>query len=158
MRKRKYNLFKKGDVIRTNPEHGFYGIAVVLSVPEKIEIAPGKWSYPMCHIAVTPHIFQYEVNMDEIEALDLKPLVFQEFFQRKDGVRIPWRIKPCVDIYTNRNKVNLPVIGNIDPTDIYSEPLLFEAHEDGYHLCGDVTLYLGRPAYISWLREKGIQP
>jgi hypothetical protein len=35
MSKRKYNEFKKGDVIRTNPEEGFYGIAVVLDDGKK---------------------------------------------------------------------------------------------------------------------------
>ena len=30
MARKKYSLFKRGDVIRTNPHEGFYSIAVVL--------------------------------------------------------------------------------------------------------------------------------
>ena len=38
----KLKTFSKGDVIRTNPEEGFYGIAVVLSDSKQLEFAPGK--------------------------------------------------------------------------------------------------------------------
>ena len=40
----KLKTFSKGDVIRTNPEEGFYGIAVVLSDGKQLEVAPGKMS------------------------------------------------------------------------------------------------------------------
>lgn len=63
MRRNKYSLFCKGDVIRTNPEKGFYGIAIVLDEGKKIELSPGNWSYPMCHIAITPLLFQFEVGI-----------------------------------------------------------------------------------------------
>lgn len=152
-KKSKYSLLRKGDVIRTNPEPDFYGIAVVLSTPEKIELQPGNWSYPLCHIMITPLIFKYEVMIQDINSNDLKPLIFQQFFKRKDGVFIPWRLKTCIDIYTNRNKSDLPVIGNIDTSEIYKAPLRFEVDENGFHLCGDVDKHLGREAYINWLRE-----
>lgn len=51
--------FSKCDVIRTNPETGFWGIAVVLSEGRRIEIASGKMSYPMCHIAITPYKLEF---------------------------------------------------------------------------------------------------
>lgn len=151
-KKRKNGLLRKGDVIRTNPEPGFYGIAVVLSEPEPMELQPQKWSYPMCHIMITPLIFQHEVAMDEIDTDVLKPLIFQQFAQRKDRVHIPWRLKTCIDLYTNRNKSSLPVIGSTDTSGMYEEPLLFEVHENGFHLCGDVTNDLGREAFINWSR------
>ena len=157
MGNQKYNLFCKGDVIRTNPEPGFYGIAVVLNDSKKIEISPGKWSYPMCHIAITSLIFQFEVCIDDIDFTTLKPMSFLTFFHRKDGIDIPWRNKLCIDIYTNRNKANLPIIGSIDPSVVYDEPLLFDVSEDGFHLSGDSTISLGREAYINWCRENGIQ-
>ena len=47
MPKRKYGLLKKGDVIRTEPEAGYYGVAVVLSEPQPDEISPGRFSYPL---------------------------------------------------------------------------------------------------------------
>ena len=42
MAKNKYSLFRKGDVIRTNPQKGFYGIAVVLDDGVKLELSPNK--------------------------------------------------------------------------------------------------------------------
>ena len=153
-KKNKYSLLHKGDVIRTNPEPDYYGIAVVLSNPERIELQPGNWSYPLCHIMITPLIFKRKVIIEDIILNDLKPLMFKQFFKRKDGVRIPWRFKTCIDIYTNRNISDLPVIGNVEVSEIYKEPILFEVNENGFHLCGDVTNHLGREAYINWLREK----
>lgn len=38
MAKRKNIHFCKGDIIRTNPENGFYGVAVVLNDGVKLEI------------------------------------------------------------------------------------------------------------------------
>ncbi len=151
--KSKYNLLHKGDVIRTNPEPNFYGVAIVLSEPKKMELEPGRWSYPFCHIMITPLIFKHKVIIAEIDVNDLKPLIFQQFFKRADNVLISWRLKTCIDIYTNRNKSNLPVIGNIDVSGIYEEPLNFEVHPNGFHLCGDVTNHLGREAFINWIRE-----
>lgn len=57
MAKKKKINFCKGDIIRTNPENGFYGVAVVLNDGVKLELSPGRFSYPMCHIAITPPPF-----------------------------------------------------------------------------------------------------
>lgn len=51
-------LLKKGDVISTKPHESFWGIAVVLS---EIEKTPER--HPMCHIAITPLIFQHKVKL-----------------------------------------------------------------------------------------------
>ena len=67
MKRKKCSLFCKGDVIRTNPEKGFYGIAIVLDEGKKIELSSGHWSYPMCHIAITPLLFRFEANIDDID-------------------------------------------------------------------------------------------
>ncbi|MBJ2190004.1 MAG: hypothetical protein JFT10_04040 [Muribaculaceae bacterium] len=66
MARKKYSLFKRGDVIRTNPQDGFYGIAVVLDDGVKLELSPNKWSYTMCHIAITHLIYDYEVTINDI--------------------------------------------------------------------------------------------
>lgn len=153
---KKYSLFCKGDVIRTNPEKGFYGIAVVLDDGEKMELSKGRWSYPMCHIAITPLLFQFEITMDDIDINTLKPMTFLTYFKQGEK-KIPWRNKLCIDIYTTRNKSNLPVIGNIGTTSIWDNPLPFIVSENGFHLCGDVGDFLGREAYINWCREKGIE-
>lgn len=153
---KKTPLFRKGDVIRTNPQKGFYGIAVVLDDGCELELSSGKYTYPMCHIAVTPLIFNYEIKLDDIDICSLKPLTFSVYFKRDDGVLLPWGNKLCIDIYTNRNKAQLPVIGNIDASFVWNEPLPFEASQNGFHFCGDISSSFGRTAYIQWCRENGI--
>ena len=146
--------FSKGDVIRTNPENGYYGIAVVLSEGRRLEIAPGKMSYPMCHIAITPFIFRHEVTLEEIDANDLQVLVFERNAKRDDGADMHWNTETCVYLFTDRNKAGLTVIGNIDPSGIYQEPLDYEPHKDRFFLCGDANANLGREAYIAYFRSE----
>ncbi|MCR5121784.1 MAG: hypothetical protein K6B74_05125 [Ruminococcus sp.] len=150
---RKYSLFSKGDVIRTNPEEGFYGIAVVLNDPQRIELSAGKLSCPLCHIAVTPLIFKYEPVLDELDIHELKPLIFGRKFIREDGTAVPWRTEVCIHIYTERNKANLPVIGKIDPSGIYDGELNFDPQPDRFHLCGDARPDLGGEAYFSYKEQ-----
>lgn len=148
--------FKKGDVVLTNPQEGFYGIAIVLDEGQKVELSPGRWSYPMCHIAKTALLFDHEICIDELDIDNLKPMTFLTYFKCEDGMRTPWRNKICIDIYTTRNKAKLPIIGNIDPTLVWKGDLSFEPSTDGFHICGDVSASLGREAYINWDRENGI--
>lgn len=148
----KYGLFSKGDVIRTNPSDGFYGIAVVLDDPVKLELSPGRWSHPMCHIAITPLVFQHEISLDDIVIADLKPTSFLTH-KLIDGKSVPYRLDLCIGIYTNRNKVHLPIIGKIDPSHIYTEPLLWTPQGDRFFLYGDVSASLGAEAYVNWKKE-----
>lgn len=149
MSKKRYSLFTKGDVIRTNPAPGFYGIAVVLDDPVRLELSPGKWSYPMCHIAITPLIYQYEIELKDVEVSELKPTTFLTHYL-VNGKSIPFRLDLCIGIYTNRNKADLPIIGKIDPTNVYTEPLFWEPQENRFYLYGDVTSSLGAEAYVNW--------
>ena len=79
----KYRTFDKGDIFVTEPETGFYGIAVVLDDGCRIEFS-GRLSYPMCHIAITPLIFNHRPSIDEIDITLLKPLSFDRMIER-DG-------------------------------------------------------------------------
>ena len=83
-------------------------------------------------------------------------MMFSTYFKREEK-NILWREKLCIDIYTTRNKSNLPIIGNVDTTSIYEGSLPFTASENGFHMCGDVDDCLGREAYISWCREQEIE-
>lgn len=152
MKKKKYSLFNKGDIILTNPEEGYYGIAVVLDDGLKLEIEPGKWSYPMCHIAITPLIFDFKPTMNDLEVSQLKPLVFMRCFALKDQPE-RYRDELLVHIYTNRNVLDLPIIGNIDPINVYKGKMSWEPEWDKFHLCGDIGIHFGREAYIQWLRN-----
>ena len=147
--------FSKGDVIMTNPEPGYYGIAVVLNDAASIELSPGRYSSPMNHIAITPLIFTRPITIDDLDKTELKAMTFKHYWNRTDNEGNPILFGEilCIYIYTNRNKVNLPIIGKIDPSSIYEEPLLWDPHPDRFHLCGDVNTFLGREAYIQFCRD-----
>lgn len=150
------NLFTKGNIIMTTPEEGYYGIAVVLDDAIPLELSPGRFSYPMNHILITPLLFNKPVSMDDINVQDLKPLVFTQFFN-SNGTSVFWRNKICIDIYTNRNKANLTVIGNVDTALIGDVPALSGTPmDDRFHLCGDVKSNLGREAYLQYCRNNNI--
>lgn len=150
------NIFSKGDIIRTNPKEGFYGIAIVLDDAKKIELTLGKWSYPLCHIAITPYIFDYEFGIEDIKNLKFEPLIFTQYKLVNDE-KVFLRNKLCIDIYTNKNKAKLSVIGTVDPTNIYKEELLWEPQFDRFHLCGDTSSNLGLQAYINWNRNNDMK-
>lgn len=147
-------LFRKGDIIRTNPNEGFYGIAIVLDEGRKIELQPNMMSKPLCHIAITPHIFDYEIDIDDIRNLKLEPLIFTQY-QIVKGEKRFLRNKLCIDIYTNKNKPKLPVIGKVDPQVVYAEELLWKPQFDKFCLKGDPGSSLGHEAYINWQRNSG---
>ena len=142
--------FEKGDIIRTNPMEGYFGIAVVLETRGKTE----KFN-PMCHIAITPLMFKHEVSMEELDLETLKPLsIIRKLNYTKRGVEIKGeREDLLIDIYATRNKPELTVIGNIDPSGIYTEPLLWEPQEDRFHFAGTVTETLGIDAYNEWAKK-----
>lgn len=152
MSRNKLSLFKKGDVIRTNPEDGFYGIAVVLDDGKKLEISPNKWSYPMCHIAVTPLIYDFEVAMEDIDISQLYSMRYMRCYNLKNIPKF-YQEELLLNIYTTRNVDQLPVIGNIDPSNIYQGDLSWNPEPGKFHLCGDPQNHLGREAYLSWLEN-----
>lgn len=145
-------IFSKGDIIRTNPKEGFYGLAIVLDDGRKVELQPNIISKPLCHIAITPYIFDYEFDIEVIRDLKLEPLIFTQY-QIVNGERLFLRNKLCIDIYTNKNKSKLPVIGKIDPKLIYTEELLWKPQFDKFCLKGDPNSDLGHEAYINWQRN-----
>lgn len=155
MARKKYSLFKRGDVIRTNPQEGFYGIAVVLDDGVKLELSPNKWSYPMCHIAITPLIYDYEVTINDIDLVQLYPLRFLRCYSL-DNIPEFFKEELLVHIYTTRNVAELPVIGNIDPSNIYQNELSWQPKSDRFFFCGDIQKYLGREAYLNWLDKNRI--
>ncbi len=147
---KKAQILNKGDVIRTQPQEGFWGIAVVLSQREKTPEL-----HPMCHIAITPLLFHHKVSFEEISIIDLKPLIFERIYNLP-GYDIFSKEEICIGVYTRRNKPNLDIIGQIDPSLIYTGPLPFQPLHNlkiKWPLCGDPTISLGREAYITWERQ-----
>ena len=136
----------------TTPEPGYYGIAIVLDDAIPTEISPGRMSYPMNHIMITPLLFTSPPSMEDIEIESLVPLVFLTYFDNK-GELVPWRYEVCIHIYTNRNKAKFQTIGTVDTSELYKEPLLWEPISDRFFLCGNVAGHLGREAYIQYCRD-----
>jgi hypothetical protein len=75
----KIKLFNKGDVILTNPEDGYWGIAIVLSEREKTERF-----YPQCHIAITSILSNVKLGIDDLDHNELKPLRFERVYALKN--------------------------------------------------------------------------
>lgn len=147
----KIKLLNKGDIIRTNPQEGFWGIAVVLSEKEK---TPER--LPMCHIAITSLLYQHKVEFEELKIKDLKPLVFERIYSLK-GKEEFTKEEICIGVYTRRNKNNFEIIGSINPSFVYNGPLPFEPWSDlevTWPLCGEPSETLGIETYITWERKK----
>ena len=147
----KIKLFNKGDVILTNPEEGYWGIAVVLSEREKTERF-----HPQCHIAITPILSKSKIDISEIDTNELKPLVFQRVYALKNQEEFT-KSEICIGVYTRRNKPNLEVIGKVNPESVYDGPLPFEPWYDlevKWPVYGEPDNKLGSEAYITWLRSQ----
>lgn len=147
----KIKLFNKGDVILTNPEIGFYGIAVVLSEKEKT-----PESYPLCHIAITQLIFDKEVKFEDLNLEELKPFEFEEIYDLVGKENFSKK-EVTIGVYTRRNKMNFKIIGKVNPEIVYKGPLPFEPLYNlkiTWPLCGDSDEDLGREAYIHLMRKQ----
>ncbi len=109
----------------------------------------------MCHIAITPLIYDFEVTMKDVDLSQIYPMKYTRCYQLKN---IPdfFKEELLVHIYTTRNVAQLPIIGNMDPSNIYKEDLSWLPKPDRFYFCGDSQKHLGREAYLSWLDKKRI--
>jgi len=109
----------------------------------------------MCHIGITPLIFQHDYDWSEIATTGLSILEFDR------GVRVGptaygTRHEICIGQYTADPHPLLPIIGRVDPAQVFRMPLTFEVGDgtDGkYPLCGPLAPPLGSEAVSSWLRQ-----
>lgn len=146
----KIKTFNKGDVILTQPEEGFWGIAVVLSEREKTET-----TFPMCHIALTKIMAKHRINFSDLTIEDLKPLVFERIYDLKNKAEFT-KTETCIGVYTRKNKANFEIIGNINPALIYDGPLPFAPTSDleiKFAVYGDAHKTLGREAYLDFIKR-----
>ena len=156
MKKQKYKLFEKGDIIVTEPEDGFYGIAVVLDDAQCININ-GRKSLPMCHIAITSLLFDHRPIFDEIDKTSLQPILFDQMALYK-GKTYFAETKIMVHIYTTRNVRSLEVIGKIDPKLVYTDDLPWfpDSKNHKCYWCGDIGSFFGREAYLNWKKTQNL--
>ena len=158
MSERNCEFFRKGDIIQTEPEKGYYGIAIVLDDGTIIEYEPGNWSSPLCHIAITPLIFDHMVSFDELDYSSLKPLEFMRCFSLKGKPEF-YKSELMIHIFATRNTLHLPILGTIDPSVVYQGELFWRPQGDSFHWCGEIGGHFGREAYISWRRsQQGFVP
>ncbi|MFD2892584.1 hypothetical protein ACFS5J_11235 [Flavobacterium chuncheonense] len=152
----KYQLFNKGDVIQTNPEEGFYGIAIVLSQDEGTPKL-----HPRCHMLITAIISHNEIDFSQLNSNDFKLIEFETHytFALEKRKREPFvRKEIIIPTYTRRNVSNLKVLANIETENLYNGELPFEAGQlnSGIYIRGHgdpEKKLLGREAYINWKRK-----
>ena len=145
----KKKLLNKGDVIKTNPLEGFWGCAIVLSEREKTESRD-----PVCHIAITPIIFQHGYDFSELDISKLKVLEFERHYRLKPNEGFTKK-ETLIGVYSRKIDIPINIIGNINTSNIYSGPLPFDPYsglEVAFPLYGKVTSKLGSEAVIAWRR------
>lgn len=143
----KSGILEKGQILLTKPEVGFWGIAVVLSQKEKT-----KDRLAICHIAITPLIYNFRPSIEDIDFNLLKPLRFKRTYEIKNNHEY-FKEEICIGVYTRRNKIKIEVLGQIDPLKVYDGPLPFEPMTDlgiTWPLYGDPSENFGREAYLTW--------
>lgn len=140
------NLLNKGDVIKTNPREGYWGVAIVLSERNKTNEFD-----PMCHICITPQVFRHDYEFSEIEGSTFEVLEWQQR-QLKPNEEL-FKLVTVIGVYSRRIKSPVCVIGNIDVYGIHNGHLPFSpdyGQEVQWPLCGNVEDHLGIEAITAW--------
>lgn len=128
-----------GDVIKTNPFEGFWVCSLVLSSREKT-----KDFNELCHIAVTNSVFTHDFDISEIDSAD-QIILYKE---NRNGIKAP-----CIIICASRIKSGIEVMGNIDVSALYKNPLAFkigDGSDGGWPSCGTVSKSIGYDAIHQW--------
>lgn len=139
-------LLEIGDVIKTHPVDGYWGCAVVLTQREATEQFD-----PMCHIGITSTVLRNDFAFEDLDTSRFTILTMERRV-RIDAETSATRRETCIGIYS-RKRSPLPVLGQIDPTSVFSEPLEFIAGngaDGGWPFCGGVTKSLGNEAVHEW--------
>lgn len=141
-----------GDVIKTNPKDGFWGCAVVLNTRERCE----KFNR-FCLIGVTPIIFRHDFAWNEIVNLNLTILEFLRHIRLFPGDTRS-RLETCIGWYDARPNPDLPTIGSVDASKVFSGAIGYGFDESNpshgrWPLCGRITKQLGMEVVIAWRRE-----
>ena len=148
MKSSKSIVLNKGDVIKTNPQNGYWGCALVLDVQEH-----NDEFQPLCLIAVTDFISKEDFSFDQLPLEKLSVLNIERSLRVgvneycDDGKAV------CIEIHTRRMKSGQEVIGRIENFPFKMPVLTYEVGDGkglGYPLCGPITASLGFQAVIAW--------
>jgi hypothetical protein len=141
---------KPGDVIRTNPQEGYWGCAVVL---DRIILNP-PFNSEVCHIATTCVVRKNEFTLEEVDSSELEVLEFEKHYSPvRDSLYVKTEL--CIQKYPLVAKHAVELIGSIDPVKIYNGPLSADigGHPGGFPLQNRIDKYLGNEAVITWRRK-----
>ena len=144
-----FNPLTPGDVIRTHPQKGFWGCAVVLTARDSTEDF-----HPCCHIATLELIHKRKYSWKSVTPADLKivnstrsvRVAPHEYIEEPTS-------RLSIGIYTLKKLDGLDIIARIDPQQVYSKPLTFEVGDGSngtFPLCGPVKGFTGNDAVINW--------
>lgn len=150
MRKLRKNPLEVGSVIRTNPEPGFWGCAVVLSAYDE---SPEFW--PSSHIAITDFLRRHRYSVEELQASSLVVLQYSAHIRTAPYKYATTDPRTRIGIYTVGPTVDLDIISKIETKNLYAYPLTLEVGdgtEGTFPLCGPVPNDLGREAVVAWRR------
>lgn len=143
------NPLNSGDVIRTHPQRGFWGCAVVLSAQDSTDDF-----YPCCHIATLVLIRKRKYSWKSVSPGDLKIVNLT-----RDVRAAPYEYiedstsRLSIGIYSLKKIDGLDIIANVDPLQIYSKPLSFDVGDGSngaFPLCGPIKGFTGNDAVINW--------
>jgi hypothetical protein len=130
---------EKGDLLKTNPLEGYWVCSLVLGTRDKTSDFDA-----MCHIAVTNAVFDHDFDVSEIDLTNLKIIHVTNY----EG-----KVVPCINIYASKLKKDIEVIGKLEPSSYYSEPLEFKignGSDGGWPQCGPLKKSLGYEAVHQW--------
>ena len=149
----KIKILNKGDVLRTELNGEYWGLAVVLSEQDaSIE------KYPSCHIAITPVIYQHKFEFSEVNIQELKPLDFKRKYALR-GQEEFYKTEICIGVYKRKSKFLPEVIGSIDPLMVYNGPLPYRplsGLEVTWPIYGEISGPIGGVALTAWKRLNDI--
>lgn len=148
MKSSKSVILNKGDVIKTNPQNGYWGCALVLNVREH-----NDEFQPLCLIAVTDFISKEDFSFAQLPVEKLSVLNIERSLRVGVNEYCDYGKEVCIEIHTRRMKSGQEVIGRIENFPFKMPVLTYEVGDGKgleYPLCGPITASLGFQAVIAW--------
>jgi hypothetical protein len=137
--KRKSLFVRTGDLLRSNPFSGYWVASVVLATQERTDEFR-----ELCLVGVTSTVLSHEFTMDDLGIESLKLL------RQPNSLQVE---VPCIYIYAAKLNDTVSVVGNIDSSRLYSEPLRFEigdGQNGKWPSCGKLVSSLGYQSVHAW--------
>ena len=139
---------RPGDAIRTNPQDGYWGLAVVLDL-----FAMERSTKEYVHIGITPVVRRHKFALEHVIADEIRILDFEKHYSPNPDLTLKKTV-PSIYKYPNVHVSALEVIGYLSPCDVYSGPLSTHIGSDpgAFPLTPHIDRYLGNEAVITWRR------